>query len=88
MMKNFIAIVKIMLVYGATTTVPEKSFSMTRRIKTWLLSTMAQRRYNALAILNLNKRLVDKLPLVKVASDFVNSLLNRRNILEFSQRRI
>lgn len=78
-MKNFIVIVKIMLVYGAITAVPEKSFSMTRRIKTWLLSTMTQRRYNALAILNSNKCPVDKLPLVKVASDFANSLLNRRN---------
>ena len=40
---------------------------------------MTQRRFNALVILNYNKSLVDKISLVKFASDFVDSLLNRRN---------
>ena len=35
-MKNVIIIVKIMLLNGATTATPERSFSMVRRIKTWL----------------------------------------------------
>ena len=41
--------------------------------------TMTQRRFNALAILNSTKSLVDKLPLVAVGSDFVDSQPNRRN---------
>ena len=40
---------------------------------------MTQRRFNALAILNSTKSLVDKLPLIAVGSDFVDSQPNRRN---------
>ena len=79
MIKNVNAIMKIMVVSGITTVTPERSFSLARRIETWLRSTMTQRRFNALVILNYNKSLVDKLSLVKFASDFVDSLLNRRN---------
>ena len=68
--------VKIMSVNSATTAAHERSFSMARRIKTWLPSSMTQRKFNALAILNPSKSLVDKLPLVKVTSDFAGSLAN------------
>ena len=49
-MKNAIAIVKIMLLSG----VPPEPLkgSVARRIKTWLRSTMTQRMFNALAIVN------------------------------------
>ena len=73
MMKNVITVVKIMLISGATTAAPERSFSMARRTKTWLCSIMTQR----------NKILIDKLSLVKISSDFVNSLPNRRNSTDF-----
>ena len=42
-------IFRIVLTSGAT---PERSFWMQRRLKTWIRSTMAQKRYNSLAILN------------------------------------
>ena len=54
-------------------------FLWSEKSKLGCISTMAQRRFNALAILNSNKRLVDKLPLVKVASDFVDNCPNRRD---------
>ena len=57
--KNVITTVKTMLVNGDTTVTTEGSFSMDRGIKTWLRSTMTQRRFNALASLNSNKSLVD-----------------------------
>ena len=79
---NIVSIVKVVLVSGATTATPERSFSMARRIKTWLRSTMKQRRFNSLSILNSSKPLVDKLPLVKVANEFFEKRPNRRN--EFS----
>ena len=46
---------------------------------------MAQRKFNVLAILNSSKSLADKLPLVKVGSNFINSCPNRRND---SQKRV
>ena len=50
-----------------------KSFSMAIRTETWLLLAMSQRRFIVLAISNSSKSLVDRLPLVKVASFFNNS---------------
>ena len=79
LMKNVVTIVKIELVNGATPATHQVSFSMPMRIKTWLRSIMTQRRFNALTILNSNNNLVDKLPLVKVASDFNDSRPNCRN---------
>ena len=72
---------KVVLVSGATTATPERSFSMARRIKMWLRSTMKQQRFNSLSILNSSKVLVDKLPLVKVANEFVEKRPNRSNEL-------
>ena len=48
----------------------------------FLLSTMAQRRFNALGMLNSSKSHVDKLLLVKVSSGFGNSRPNRRTNFE------
>ena len=76
---NIVYIMKVVLVSGATTATPERSFSMARRIKTWLWSTMKQRRFNSPSILKSSKPLVDKLPLVKVANEFVEKRPNRRN---------
>ena len=70
---------KVVLVNGGTTATPERSFSMARRSKTWLRSTMKQRRFNSLSILNSSKPLVDKLPLVKVTNEFAEKRPNRRN---------
>ena len=87
LMKNVVTIV-ITLVNGATTATTERSFSVMRRIKTRLHTTMTHRRFNALPNLNSSKSLANKLPLVKVVIDFVHSSPNRRNDLGFSQKRI
>ena len=68
---NIVSIVKVALVSGAMTATHERSFSLARRIKTWLRSTMNQRRFNSLSILISSKALVDKLQLVKVANEVV-----------------
>ena len=58
---NVIKILKLLLVKGATSTTPERSFSTARRLKTWLRSTMSQKQFNTLAILNTHKELIDKI---------------------------
>ena len=78
LMENFITIVKIMLVNDTTVAAPERLFSMARRIKTWLHSTMTYQKFDT-SILNSNKSLVDKLLLVKVASDFAKSCESCKN---------
>ena len=70
-----------MLTTGTTSASPEKSFSLARRVKTWLQSSMTQTRFNALAILHSHTDIVDKLPLVAIGNDFVDNLPSRQNNL-------
>ena len=76
---NVIKILKLLLVNGATSATPERSFSTARRLKTWLRSTMSQKRFNTLAILNTHKELTDKICFVKVGNIFVESQSKRYN---------
>ena len=73
--------VKMVLTTGATNATPERSFSLARRVKTWLRSSMTKKSINALTILRSNKDIVGKLSLVAIGNDFVDNLLNRRNNL-------
>ena len=45
---------------AATSAIAERLFSAMRRLKTWLRSTMKQKRFNSLAILSTHKDLTDK----------------------------
>ena len=79
MIKNIWTITRIVLTSGPTSATPERSFSMQRRIKTWLRSTMGQKRYNSLSVLNAHTDVVDKLSLVEVAERFTAAQDKRRN---------
>ena len=78
---NVITIIKMVLITGTTRATSKRSFSLARRVKTWLRSSMTQKRFNALAILHSHKDIVDKLSLVAIGNDFVDNLPNRRNNL-------
>jgi len=79
MLKNMWKIIRIVLTSGATSATPERSFSMQRRLKTWIRSTMGQKRYNSLAILNSHTTEVDQLSLIEVAERFVSNQDRRRD---------
>ena len=66
-------LMKLVFVGAATSATPERSFSLARRLKTWLRSIMSQKRFNALTILSFYKELVDKISLVDVANEFIDS---------------
>ena len=55
---NLLTTVHIMLINPATSCTPERSFSVARRIKTWLRSTMTTKRFNNLPILSIHKSLL------------------------------
>ena len=76
---NITKIAKLLLVNGATSATPERSFSTARRLKTWLRSTMSQKRFNTLTILNTHKKLTDKICFIKVGNIFVESQSKRYN---------
>ena len=69
---NVMTVIQLLLVNPATSATSERSFSVARRIKTWLRVTMAQSRFNALSFLHSQKHLLDGLDLVSVANDFVS----------------
>ena len=79
LMKNIACIIKIILTNGATSATPERSFSMLRRIKTWMRSRMSQKRLNSLSIIYCHKSILEELPLVDVANEFVGVQPDRRN---------
>lgn len=74
---TIIAIVRLVLTCGATSATPERSFSMARRLKTWLRATMSQKRFNSLSILNTYKEILDDLSSIDIANDFLDGRSNR-----------
>ena len=73
---NVIIIIKLVLTTGATSATLKRSFSLVRRVKTWLSYALITKRFNALSILHSHKDIVDKLSLVPIGNDFVDNLLN------------
>ena len=55
----------------ATNAISERSFSVMRRVKSYLRSTMWQERLNHVMVLNIYKEQLDKLDLVAIANEFV-----------------
>ena len=77
--KNIWTIIRIALTSGAVSATPERSFSMQTRIKTWLRSTVDQKRYNSLSVWNAHTDIVDNLSLIEVAERFTNAKEKHRN---------
>ena len=71
MMPNIVNFFKLLLVNPATSTTTERSFSLARRLKTWMLSTMLPGRLNAIAILHEHTTLTDRLNLADIAKEFI-----------------
>ena len=73
---NVIIIIKLVLTTGATSATLKRSFSLVRRVKTWLSYALIPKRFNALGILHSHEDIVDKLSLVPIGNDFVDNLLH------------
>ena len=73
---NVIIIIKLVLTTGATSATLKRSFSLVRRVKTWLSYALIPKRFNALGILHSHKDIVDKLSLAPIGNDFVDNLLH------------
>ena len=71
---------KLVLICAATSATPERTFSQARGLKTWLRSTMSQKRFNSLAILSFHKEITDKISSIDVANEFVELKPMRKSI--------
>ena len=67
---NLLTIVHLILLNPATSCSREISFSVARRIKLWLCSTITTKRYNNLSILSIHKELTDSISLVGIGKEF------------------
>ena len=67
-----IVICKLLLVNPATSATGdhERSFSMARRVKTWLCANMKQQRFNNAALLHTHMARTDKIRLLDSANEF------------------
>lgn len=81
MLSEVATILQIYLTLPVTTSTAERSFSVLRRLKTWLRSTMTQERMNNLLLLHVHKTLTDTLDLKQIADEF--SSVNERRIQFF-----
>ena len=77
---NVCKICRILAVNPASSATAERTFSLARRVKTWMRSTMLPTRFNSVFILNFHKDRTDKLDLIKIANAFVQSDDNRMRI--------
>ena len=73
-------LVKLLLVMLATNASSERIFSAMRRIKSYLRSTMSQRRLNHLMLVHVHKGLTDQLSAVNVANDFIAGNDHRQHV--------
>ena len=73
-------LVRLILVLPATNAISERSFSAMRRIKTFLRTTMLQKRLNHLMVLHIHKALTDKLSVERIANEFVSRKEERLRI--------
>ena len=66
-----IKLLKLILVMPATNAIRERSFSTLKRVKTYLTTTMTQRRLNHLMLLHVHKDKTDNIDLKEISNDFV-----------------
>ena len=67
-----VVITRIVSTNGLTSPTVERSFSMLRRLKTWLRPTMTQKRLNVFSLRQENQAIVDEMSLIDVANELVN----------------
>ena len=77
---NVCKICRILAVNPAFSATAERTFSLARRVKTWMQSTMLPTRFNSVSILNFHKDKTDKLDFIKIANAFVQSDDNRMRV--------
>ncbi len=64
----------LLVIIPATNAVSERSFSVLRRVKTYLRSTMAQDRLNHIMTLHIHRGLTDDLSLIESANRWCHLL--------------
>ena len=72
MINKVIKVCMLILVNTATSAAGERSFPTARRLKAWLRSTMTEKRFKNLTILNSHKGRTNRLSLLDIANEFTD----------------
>ena len=75
---NLLTIFHLILINPAISRTLDRSFLVARRIKTWLRSTKATKRFDNLSILSIHKELTDSVNLVDIGNEFALKYDGRR----------
>lgn len=78
MLSEVVKVVKLLQVVPISSATAERSFSALRRLKTYLRSTMGQKRLNNLAVLHAHRDVLDEVDLRTVINEFISSNEVRR----------
>ena len=73
-------LMKLLFVCPVSSCESERSFSALRRLKTWLRSTLGQKRLNYVAVCHVHKDLLMKVNVQRIASDFIKQSEIRKNV--------
>ena len=65
-------LVRLLLVSPASSAEAERSFSALRRLKTWLRSTMTQKRLNSLAVCHIHQEILDLVDVDALIDEFIS----------------
>ena len=84
MLPNITKLVTFLLVVGVSGASAERSFSVLRRLKTWLRSTMTQERMTQLSILAIEEK-SEETDCLKIARTFINNESRERKFGRFPQ---
>ena len=85
MLPNITRLVTILLVVGVSGASAERSFSVLRRLKTRLRSTMTQARMTQLSILAIEKEKSEETDCLEIARAFINNERRERKFGRFPQ---
>ena len=70
---ELVRLIKIFLLFPVSSCTAERSFSVLKRVKSYLRSTMGQERLNHCCIINCYKELSESLDVIELMREFVNS---------------
>ena len=79
MLSEIDSLLRIYFTIPITTATAERLFSVLRRIKTYLRSTMSESRLNNIMLLHCHKDITDSLDLLNIAKSFVDANTRRQN---------
>ena len=84
MLSNVDQLLRIYISTRMTLATAERTFSTLRQVKSYLRSTMSQKKLNHVVMLHTHKQRTDDLDLYKIAKEFSSANSRRQDFLDFS----